>query len=329
MLRLNKENTSSYYYGHGKILLTGEYGVLDGALALALPTNFGQSMSVKYSSSYDPKLHWKSYDSNGKLWFDATYELWHFNCLNEDPKPEYLILSNILKQAREQNPHFLREDDAVHVETRLEFPVDWGLGSSSTLIYNIAQWAYVSPFELQFKTLGGSGYDIACAQSMGPISYEKRQQGPVWSTLHYDPTFKDNLYFVYTGRKQDTRDGIDHYRKKVENQQELAIKLSHLTKDFIKCENLTDFEFLLNGHEKIVSQTLDLPMIKELMFSDYWGAVKSLGAWGGDFVLVTSNRSEKETREYFASKNLIDFIPYRDMVLTPQKKTLNSNELLH
>ena len=29
--------------------------------------------------------------------------------------------------------------------------------------------------------------------------------------------------------------------------------------------------------------------IKENAFSDYFGQVKSLGAWGGDFVLVTGN----------------------------------------
>ncbi|MEQ3661167.1 MAG: GHMP kinase, partial [Flavobacterium sp.] len=35
------------YYSNGKLLLTGEYVVLDGAKALAVPTKFGQSLSIE------------------------------------------------------------------------------------------------------------------------------------------------------------------------------------------------------------------------------------------------------------------------------------------
>ncbi|MBK8557148.1 MAG: hypothetical protein IPL65_15875 [Lewinellaceae bacterium] len=50
-------------------------------------------------------------------------------------------------------------------------------------------------------------------------------------------------------------------------------------------------------------------------FSDYWGAVKSLGAWGGDFVLVTSEKDESTTRAYFLDKGFDVFLPWRDMIL--------------
>ena len=52
-----------YFYGHGKLLLTGEYFVLDGAMALALPTTVGQSMKVRYRHSYQPTLNWKSFSN--------------------------------------------------------------------------------------------------------------------------------------------------------------------------------------------------------------------------------------------------------------------------
>ena len=35
------------FYSNGKLLLTGEYLVIDGAKALAIPTQKGQSLSVK------------------------------------------------------------------------------------------------------------------------------------------------------------------------------------------------------------------------------------------------------------------------------------------
>ena len=142
------------YFGHGKILLSGEYFVLDGADALALPTQAGQSLSVKYEQSFSPSLSWRAYDSNGELWFEVDYEFWNFDIIKEDQKKDQkaIFLQSLLRQARKQNKHFLREDINVYVETKLGFPKDWGLGSSSSLIYNMAQWAYISPFELLFET---------------------------------------------------------------------------------------------------------------------------------------------------------------------------------
>ena len=49
------------FYSHGKLLISAEYAVLDGALALALPTKFGQSLSVKSNS--DNTILWNSISS--------------------------------------------------------------------------------------------------------------------------------------------------------------------------------------------------------------------------------------------------------------------------
>ena len=35
------------FYSNGKLLLSGEYLILDGATGIALPTTFGQEMCVK------------------------------------------------------------------------------------------------------------------------------------------------------------------------------------------------------------------------------------------------------------------------------------------
>src|SRR5690606_19200933 len=148
------------FYGHGKILLTGEYFVLEGALALALPTTVGQSLKVKHRHSHQPSLKWTSLDHAGKPWFEAEMEFWHFEPHTTNNMEVARDLQTILKQVRRQNPHFLRDELDVTIETKLEFPREWGLGSSSSLLYNVAQWAYVSPFELAMKSFGGSGYDI-------------------------------------------------------------------------------------------------------------------------------------------------------------------------
>ena len=36
------------FYSNGKLLITGEYLVLDGAKALALPTKYGQYLTVEF-----------------------------------------------------------------------------------------------------------------------------------------------------------------------------------------------------------------------------------------------------------------------------------------
>ena len=61
------------FYSNGKLLLTGEYVVLDGALSLAVPTPRGQSMSVRKTDS--GKLRWKSRDEKGKIWFESIFDM--------------------------------------------------------------------------------------------------------------------------------------------------------------------------------------------------------------------------------------------------------------
>lgn len=305
------------YYGHGKLLLSGEYFVLDGSKALALPTTVGQSMTVSYKRSYSPTLKWISVDPTGKQWFEAEFEFWKFDIIQGKGDHKVEILQNILQQARKQNPHFLRDDYAVEVKTKVEFPINWGLGSSSSLLYNVAQWAYVSPFELQAKTIGGSGYDIACAQSMGPIVYRREEGTPSWEQINFNPCFSDQLYFIYLGQKQNTQEGIELYKRRGNPSASMIEQITVITDQLIRAYDLNTFEQLIAQHEDIIGDHLKIDKVKKLLFGDYWGEVKSLGAWGGDFALVTSNRDINETREYFNSKGIDTFIPFNEIVIKP------------
>lgn len=327
---------NQYFFGHGKLLLTGEYFVLDGAMALALPLKVGQSLSVKYTPSFSPTLSWKSYNVQGECWFDSKFEFWHFKCIDENPSEEALLLQKILGQVRKQNSHFLRDDVDVKVETHLGFPLAWGLGSSSSLIYNIAQWAYVSPFELLFKTLGGSGYDIACAQSDGPIAYKKTSSGPNWSPIYFHPTFRDNIYFIYLGNKQSSSEAVKDYAKKRPFANALISKITELTQEFLNAETLTQFQTAMTNHEALVSESLDMMTVKERLFSDFSGAIKSLGAWGGDFVMAATEKDLNYVKSYFKTKGLEVVYKYSDLISEPVEalskdsvKMGFSNHLIH
>ncbi|TQO39447.1 mevalonate kinase [Arenibacter algicola] len=302
------------YYSNGKLLITGEYLVLDGAQSLAVPTLYGQSLSVK--ETQDKLLTWKSLDDKGKPWFESDYELEDFdpitkNTVSEEALAISVTLKKILLEARKLNPSFLSTSQGYEITTALNFPREWGLGSSSTLINNIAQWAQIDAYVLLWNAFSGSGYDIACAQNNSPIIYQLKNSRPIVHSASFNPTFKSDLYFVYLNQKQNSRDGIAQYRNKEFNAFSAISQINSITQRILTCTRLSQFDKLIKKHESILSEILGTPTVEERLFPDFKGAIKSLGAWGGDFILATGN---KTTPDYFKEKGYATVIPYSKMV---------------
>lgn len=296
------------YYSNGKLLLTGEYLVLDGATSLALPTKYGQDLTVEKIAS--PFLIWESFDENGVEWFHAKFEL---PALKPDSNDKIvLILENILKEAKNLNSNFLSDISGFHIKTKLSFPRNWGLGTSSTLINNLADWAKVDAFELLKNSFGGSAYDIACARYNSPILYRLHDDGPIVENVNFDPDFKDQLFFIHLNRKQDSKEGIKTYKNVRKKSVDFTKEISDISRQLVKCANLPDFDKLLAEHEVIIASILKKNPVQQELFSNYFGQTKSLGAWGGDFILATGNN---DTPNYFKNKGFDTVIPYRDMIL--------------
>ena len=297
------------FYSNGKLLLTGEYAVLDGAKALALPTTFGQTLTVEPTQTNI--LSWKSLDKEGNIWFGMDVDL-EFMTLNTSTNTEIARTAlEILIEAQHLNADFLTNGQGYNIITQLTFPKDWGLGSSSTLINNISQWAEIDPYKLLQNTFGGSGYDIACAMHNTPITYQLVNEIPVVEAVVFSPTFKNELFFVYLNKKQNSRDGIIQYREKAFNKKELVSAIGRVTNKIMACSDLSTFESLLNQHESVISNTLHIPTIKEQLFFDYPRAIKSLGAWGGDFILAIGDES---SMGYFKQKGYETIIPYTEII---------------
>lgn len=311
---------TDHFYAHGKLLLTGEYFVLDGALALALPCKLGQSMTVKTLDNSGSILKWKSLDNESSIWFEATFESQNLTPLNSSDPQTATTLQQILQAARNQNPAFLKNNLSLQVETKLEFPRLWGLGSSSTLIYNISQWSQTDPFRLLFETMGGSGYDIACAGAEAPVLYQKTNNHPIIGNCTFNPLFRDQLYFVYLEKKQNSREGISLYYKNVKRHPAVIDEVSRLTKAVMNCTDFSTFESLLLEHEKLISNALELPRIQDQYFPDFPGVIKSLGAWGGDFVLATSTLGNAKTKDFFNEKGFNVFFTYHELILSDNKE---------
>jgi mevalonate kinase len=303
-----KEET---YYSNGKLLITGEYLVLNGAKSLAVPTKFGQDLEV--TPALGKKIIWKSYDADGSIWFEDEIS---FDAIVE--KTSFIenkiknTLVEILHHAYLLNSDFIKNAEGYSINTKLTFPRFWGLGTSSTLINNIGQWLRIDAFELLKNSFGGSGYDIACAQTNQSIIYHLENEEPFFETVSFNPIFKEHIYFVYLNKKQSSRSAINNYLNKQFSLDKVKNKINKITKFIVETDNLNDFMAALDKHEILLSDVLEQLTIKEALFPDFNGTVKSLGAWGGDFVMVVS---EENPLFYFADKGYETILKYEEMIL--------------
>lgn len=290
----------------GKLLLTGEYAVLDGAIGFAVPTRLGQTLEVE--SDFDGKyIQWNAFHQE-KHWLTVQFEITTLRITSTNNQKAAEFVARLLYTVARKNPTLF--DNPLCITTRLEFPAHYGLGSSSTLISNVARWAGMDPYELNEDVLGGSGYDIAVALHGTPLTYQLQQGKRMVEEVDFKPSFLKELLFVPLNTKQDSREGIDRYRKQPFSSHLIA-HLSEITNYTINCANLNEFGNLMESHELALSSFLGLKTVKQERFSDIPVFVKSLGAWGGDFVM-TQRFSGFE--DYFNKKGFHSVFTWGDLI---------------
>ena len=288
------------FYSSGKLLITGEYLVLNGAKALAVPLKVGQTMEVLPGTS-NGSLKWESY-YNGEIWFKATIDRKSLTAgdVVSNHHPGYL--QKLLYGVKKLNPGFLSDGNTAGIANFLDFSPDWGFGSSSTLITNLAALAEVDPFKLNQIISNGSGYDIACASSSMPILFSKQEEKRTINPVRFYPAFSENLYLVWLGNKKSSELQILWYRGKIHPTKKQMAQITNITNEIWQINDLKFFGNALEEHNSILEKVLGLPQIKKQVFNDFEGVIKPLGAWGGDFVLVVSELSDESVRSYFNQK---------------------------
>ena len=277
-------------YKHGKLLITAEYAVLDGALSLALPTKLGQRF--EFSPIDKPEISWQSVDYKGQVWFEDRLELKHFSSALNSKTAQ--TLADLFTTIDHLNPKAFTHGWAI--KATLEFDRNWGLGSSSTLVSALADFFAIDPYVLLDNSFGGSGYDIACADAEGPILYRNDSNGPTVKTVHFNPSFSDELYLVYLNQKMNSREAIRHYNAQPKSP-ELIAQVSTLTQDLITADNLEAFEAVVDAHERLIGQQLGIQPIGQTLFAGLPGVFSSLGAWGGDFALFSRKKNIPSLKE--------------------------------
>lgn len=284
-------------------MLFGEYLVLNGAKSLAFPLKFGQNLSVTASE----KMHWESWSKNEK-WLEIDFDI-SLNILSTNNQAAAETLQHLFRFIRIKNPELeLCKDFRIDADFNLE----WGLGSSSTLISLLGQWSNVSPYELLSQSFGGSGYDIACAVANGPICYQIVGSEKQVESIKLPFSITDKLLFIYLGNKQSSKEEIQIFEK-VSITESHVIAMNKIVDTAIDSSSIEEFENLMIQSEDLLSPLIGHQKLKERIFADYKHEIKSLGAWGGDFFLA-SYRDLNEAKNYFEKKGLYTMFTYLELI---------------
>ena len=297
------------FYSNGKLLITGEYFVLNGALSLALPTVYGQYLEINTNNSN--VINWTSYNNNREIWFKCQIDKDSLKVISSSSKKISEIIKELISFIREKQINFLKSNGST-INTELTFNKDWGLGSSSTLINNFAKFSGTDPYELNSKFFNGSGYDIACADSDASLVYRINNDKKEIKKINFNPSFRDNLHFVYLNKKQNSLNEIKSFREKTNSKIGIT-EISEITERIILCKDQLEFNSLIKEHENIVSKLISKEKIKDKLFDDFNGEIKSLGAWGGDFILASA--IDENPKDYFRSKGFSTILNYNELAL--------------
>ena len=301
------------FHSNGKLLISGEYLVLDGALSLALPCKFGQYLN--FTEDSNGTLEWISKDMNDTIWFTAYFEAKTLKVLKTSNYNTVKWVKKILEFCNKNS--LTNKSLQGKIECKLEFPNNWGLGSSSTLLNNLASLYEINPYDLNFSTTNGSGYDIACAGSNSALTYQVIENIPEVKKMDWSPVFKDEILFIFLKKKQKSNLEVKRF-KELKKDPDLISRISSITKEIIYSKTIEEFEHLLDEHEAITGQYIQSETVKSKYFSDYEGSVKSLGAWGGDFVLAT-----RKNKNYFLDKGFDTILSFSEIIKESTFKTVS------
>jgi mevalonate kinase len=281
-------------------MLFGEYLVLNGADSLAFPLKFGQTLSVTKSDA----ISWESYAKHGK-WFSAALDN-DFTILDTNNEEAAEILKQLFLVIRAEKPDL---DFQNTFKSEANFELNWGLGSSSTLISLLSQWSGVEAKKLLDVSFGGSGYDVACATANGPIIYAN---GKVKEEVTLPDSITDKLLFIYLGNKQNSREEIKRFNKKNVLPEQVDA-MNTIISAALQTDKIEVFEQQLDLSEDLISSIIETTKLKQRFFADYSYSIKSLGAWGGDFFMATY-RDPETAKNYFENKGYNVFFTYQEFI---------------
>ncbi len=290
------------FFASGKLLLFGEYLVLRGAQSMALPLSSGQELQITANPSGG--IQWEAFEF-GNQWLTIHFSN-DLKILETNDTEKARTAQKFLELISTNSTVTIRD---LHLRFDLDFHRHYGFGTSATLTSLLSQWSGVDPYYLMQQTFGGSGYDIAAATAAMPFIYS--QENKIEKEFRLADAITSHLLFVYLGKKQISAGEVAAFKKKVTTKDQLH-EMNQIVEAASQCTSIIDWEKLMMQSEALMSSILHFPTVKAQLFPDYPYAVKSLGAWGGDFVMATF-RDISEAKKYFQQKQKQPIFTFKEL----------------
>jgi mevalonate kinase len=275
----------------------------------------GQWLEVEEMNGEEkPFLKWHA-GMLDKEWFTAIINLPDMEKVQSSDPAVAGRLVNIFSNMAEINRELFAKGESYSFKTTSTFDHSWGMGSSSALLANLARWAKIDPFELFHRVHKGSGYDVATALADGPILFSTVNHKERIIPVRFNPPFHPHIWFVYRGQKQDTEQGLNEFERLQEPTRQQVEMISNFTGELLNARHLKQFMQVISDHESFMSDLLGRKAVKEELFNDFNGEIKSLGAWGGDMVMAASEMPADYIRSYFQTKGIQTVFGFHELVL--------------
>jgi mevalonate kinase len=294
----------AHFSASGKLLLFGEYLVLRDAKCLSIPLSFGQEMNVEASVEND--ILWKSFELDNE-WMNVRLSN-ELKIIDYSDLESAETVQKLLLAIQKDNP--VLQLEGLRFTFKTNFNRHFGFGTSSTLISLLSQWSNVNPYTLLQNSFGGSGYDIAAAISKSAIVYTIKEK--VVHTFDLPESITENLLFVYLGKKQKSATEISKFSTLSTTSQQIE-QMNTIVDNATSCQTIEQWEQLMNESEILLSSILNVDPVKQSLFDDYPYSIKSLGAWGGDFVMATF-RDLSEAKHYFQTNINQPVFTYNELI---------------
>lgn len=307
------------YWSPGKLLLSNEYAILKDVPGIAFPTKLGQSLLFNETEN-KRKIQYRAIDHNNKLWFSCDLDFNNGFTSTTDGSDQLDLVLKIFNFLYKENPFIFKklESCGFYISTQLDFPNYYGLGSSSTFIQNICDVFKADSFNVLQQCFGGSGYDIAIAKEKRAGVFVRSIQylSDIPTTLQkFFQEQHHNLFFVYLGKKQSSSRSINDLSDRINQMDKQKYEDLHVFLSSVSTMN--QFNDWIVNHEKTLASDLGLtPLVDKFTdISKINGNIKSLGAWGGDFALLSSEYPLNEVKKYFENYQLNEVFRFQEMIL--------------
>lgn len=296
-------------------MLCGEYAVIIGVEALALPVSLGQWMYVWEfdSPGGGDRLIWEAKEKDGSTWLNESFALPLEAMEAEAEKSSERdrsreVLHSMLSMVAEG---FWKTGKSYRIETQLEFDRSSGLGSSSTMVANFARFAGLDAQKVQQKVLGGSGYDVAVAELGKGLVFWKNAEVANWDAWKLSADLTSKWKIVFLGKKQNSRNALADVKGKlmeIEKDDFLMHQLQQVCAAVKMAKQVPMLEAGLEMWQAILAMSLGLETpYQHFKFQPSKGGLcKWLGAWGGDMLLINDVFEESE-REALKKYKIVDW----------------------